>query len=107
MHKGLKLSINLEMPQEPEYKPDVISKMEDCMERVEFGDDQGAYEYLRRLLNCSSKCHKMGKRSEKLHKVLGILTPFMLKYGLEDIKGLELVDGYATNPDYNEDANDE
>lgn len=104
MHDKLKLSVSLELPKEPEYKPDIMDKVSDCMERVEYGDDPGAYTYLRKLLAFATKCHHEGKRGDKLHKILGILTPFMLRYGLEDLRGLDIINGYATNPDYQEDG---
>lgn len=105
MHK-LKLSIDLEMPQEQDYKPSLMEKVQDCMEQVEFGDSPEAYHFLRQVNNCAVKCYKAGKKSPKLHELLGILTPFLAKHGLEDWRGIELIDGYVTNPDYQEEESD-
>ena len=106
MH-NIKLSVDLSIPDEPEYKPCVLEKVQDAMERVEFNDDTNAYNYLRKLVCFASKQYKAGKRSEKLHKILGLLVPFMVKYGLEDHRGMDLVEEYVTNPDYKEDHNEQ
>jgi len=98
----MKLSINLEMPQEPEYKPSLMEKIEDCMERVEFGSSPEAYNFLRKVINCATKCYRAGKRSDKLHELLGKLTPFMSAHGMEDHRGMDLVSEYVSNPDYKE-----
>ncbi len=103
----IKLSISLEIPKEPEYNSCITERLEDAMERVMYSDDTEAYNYIRKVLLLATKCHKEGKRSDKLHKVLGLLTPFMVKYGLEDVRGLELVEGYVTNPEYDEDRDED
>jgi len=106
---GFKLAINLEMPKEPEYKPSMLEIVEDCMARVEFDNDHNAYKKLRQINNCAAKCHRAGKRSDKLHALLGLLSPFMAKHGLQDPKGVDIIDEYVTNPDYldREDMKDE
>lgn len=105
MH-DLKLSISLSLPKEPEYKTDLIQKIKDCMEQVEYGSSPEAYQYLRCLNQKCVKLHRCGKRSDKLHTVLGMLTPFLAKHGLEDWRGLDLVEEYVTNPDYRGDDNE-
>jgi len=106
MHKGLKLSINLELPKEPEYKSSLEERVTDAMERVEYGGDPAAYHFLRKVITCATRCHREGKRSEKLHKLLGLLTPFMASHAMEDWRGLDLVEGYVTNKDYKEDCDE-
>jgi len=102
----MKISVDIEMPKDPEYKPCLTEKVQDAMERVEFNEDTNAYKYLRCVLQKATTCYKEGKRSDKLHKILGLLTPFMVKHGLEDHRGMELVEGYVTNANYQEDTDE-
>ncbi len=97
---GLKLAIHLEVPKEPEYKPSLMEKVEDCMAKVEYGTDREAYNYLRRVNEHCVKCYKSGKKNEKITKLLGILTPFMAKHGLQDPRGINLIEQFLTNPEY-------
>lgn len=90
------------MPTEPEYKESLIDKVKDCMEKVEYGGDREAYMFLRNVTNCITKCYKAGKRSDKLHELLGLLTPFMANHAMEDWRGIELIEEYVTNVDYKE-----
>ncbi len=95
------------MPTEKEYKPTLMEKVQDCMEQVEYGNSPEAYNFLRKVNQCLVHCHRAGKRSDKMHELLGILTPFLYRYGLEDWRGLELVEEYLTNPDYEQGDADE
>ena len=103
---GLKLSISLQMPTEKEYKPSIEERVDDALERLMYDGCQTSYNFLRRLNSCLVKCWKSGHKSDQIHRLLGLVTPAMVKYGLEDVKGLELIEPFVTNPDYKED-NDE
>lgn len=104
---GLKLSINLEMPKEKEYKPCLMSKIENAMETIEYGvTDRNLYTFLRNVYNCASKCYKSGKKTPKVLEILKMMTPFMAKFGLQDPVGVDLVSEFVTNPDYSQDRTD-
>lgn len=102
----IKLAISLSIPKEREYKQDLIEKVKDCMEQVEYGSSPEAYHYLRCLNAKCVELHRCGKRSDKLHTLLGLLTPFLAKHGLEDWRGVELIEEYTTNSDYEADNNE-
>lgn len=100
MHKGLKLLLELELPQEPEYRPTLLERVESCMEQVEYGNSPRAYHFLKKVNDCAVKCYRAGKRSDKLSELLGILTPFLAKHAAEDWRGVDLIEEFVTNPEY-------
>ena len=98
--KGIKLAIHLEVPKEPEYKPSLEEKVKCCMDKVEYGTDRESYNYLRRVNEHLVKCYEAGKKTDKVKHLLGLLTPFMAKYGLQDPRGINLIEEFLTNPEY-------
>jgi hypothetical protein len=91
---GIKLSINLEVPKEPEYKESLMERVDAALESLEYGTDREAYLFLRNLNNCLAKCYRNGKRSDKADELLKKLVPAMGKYGLQDIEGVDLLDDH-------------
>jgi hypothetical protein len=106
MHDGLKLSINLEMPKEKEYKPCLMERIEEAKEALEYGiTDPQLWSFLRKVYNCAAKCYNSGKRTDKVIDIIKSLTPVMGKFGLQDPRGVDLVSEFVNNPDY-EDNNE-
>lgn len=105
--KGLKLSIDLTLPMEQEYKPSLDERLEDAMERVEFEDCKESYKFIKCLNKCLVHCWNKGHKTPVIHEMLGKVTPFLAKHGLEDASGLELIEEFVTNPEYKERENDE
>ncbi len=102
----MKLAIHLEVPTEQE-EYSLEDRIEDCMERVEFGTDPEAYMFLRKVNNHLANKFNCGKCSERGRQILSKLTPFMAKHGLHDPRGVTLAEGLLTNPDYRKERDDD
>lgn len=94
----MKLSINLEIPKEKEYKASLMDKIEAAKDTIEYGvTDPDTYNFLRKVYNCAAKCYECGKKTPKVIEILKVLTPFMGRYGLQDPKGVNLIGEFLEN----------